>query len=68
MENEDATIEDSVLLEIVHEQAPISTGEVADAVGCSRRAAEYRLRALHADGELVSEAVGRELLWRPAPR
>jgi len=59
-------IDDAAVMSVVEDRGPVSTREVAEALGCSRRAVEYRLRTLYADGKLESTAVGRELLWWPA--
>ena len=40
-----------------------TTGDVADAVGCSRQTAHKRLRALEDDGQLDSKKVGSALVW-----
>ena len=60
---QDAGIDDAAVMRVVEERGPVSTREVSEILGCSRRAAEYRLRTLYADDCLESTAVGRELLW-----
>ena len=50
-------------LAAVREHAPASTKEVADAVGCTRQNADYRLRQLREDGEVRSKKVGASLVW-----
>ena len=50
-------------LTAVREHAPASTKEVADAVGCTRQNADYRLRQLREDGEVRSKKVGASLVW-----
>lgn len=49
----------------VFEHTPASTKEVADAVGCTRQNADYRLRQLRDDGEVRSKKVGPALVWLP---
>ncbi|MFB6227922.1 MAG: FaeA/PapI family transcriptional regulator [Halobacteriales archaeon] len=60
---QNAGIDDAAVMSVVEDRGPISTREVAETLGCSRRAAEYRLRTLYAEGSLESTAIGRELLW-----
>jgi hypothetical protein len=50
-------------LAAVRDHAPASTKEVADAVGCTRQNADYRLRQLRGDGEVRSKKVGASLVW-----
>ena len=56
------------ILAAVHEHAPASTTEVADAVGFARQNANYRLRQLEDEGEVRSKKVGPSLVWMPATR
>jgi biotin operon repressor len=62
---QDAGIDDAAVMSVVEDRGPVSTREVAETLGCSRRAVEYRLRTLYAEGRLESTAIGRELLWWP---
>jgi len=62
---QDAGIDDEAVMRVVADRGPVSTRGVAETLGCSRRAVEYRLRTLYADGKLESTAIGRELLWWP---
>jgi predicted ArsR family transcriptional regulator len=62
---QDAGIDDAAVMSVVTDREPVSTREVAETLGCSRRAVEYRLRTLYAEGKLKSTAIGRELLWWP---
>jgi len=39
------------------------TREIADAVGCNRRTADYRLRELEQEGKVTGEKVVRSLVW-----
>ena len=60
---QDAGIDDEAVMRVVADRGPVSTREVAETLGSSRRAAEYRLRTLYAEDRLESTAIGRELLW-----
>ncbi|MDY6819122.1 MAG: helix-turn-helix domain-containing protein [Halobacteriales archaeon] len=40
-----------------------TTREIADEVGCTRRAADYRLRELRQDGRIEARKFGGSLLW-----
>lgn len=57
--------DDAAFVEAVRALGPAPTREIADAVGCTRRAAEYRLRKLYAEGRVDSERVGTSLIWKP---
>ena len=52
-------------LKAVAELEPASTSEVAEAVGCSRRNADVRLRRLEDEGMVKSKMVGNSLVWFP---
>jgi predicted transcriptional regulator len=56
---------DQDFLEAVKEHQPASTSEVADAVGCSRRNADVRLRQLEEEGLIESKMAGNSLIWYP---
>lgn len=58
-------VEEAVVHEAVRDLGPASTREIAEAVGCSPRAAEYRLRTLYADGVIDTKTVGNTLIWLP---
>ena len=53
------------ILAAVEENEPAATSEVADAVGCARQNANYRLRKLEDEGEVRSKKVGPSLVWIP---
>lgn len=55
--------DEAAVLELLSLHGPLSTEEVADALDWTRRAADYRLRALYAGGKLESTTVGSSLLW-----
>jgi len=54
---------DEDFLEAVAELEPASTGEIAEAVGCSRRNADIRLRKLEEANEIQKKKVGNSLTW-----
>jgi predicted transcriptional regulator len=54
---------DTDFLRAVEEYEPASTSEVAEAVGCSRRNADVRLRKLEEAGEIRKKKVGNSLTW-----
>jgi predicted transcriptional regulator len=56
---------DDDFLDAVEANTPASTSEVAEAVGCSRRNAEVRLKRLEEAGEVRSKMVGNSLSWLP---
>ena len=56
---------DEQFISAVRDHQPASTGEVADAVGCTRRNADYRLRRLRDEGALDAKMVGNSLVWFP---
>ncbi|WP_254544557.1 helix-turn-helix domain-containing protein [Halomarina pelagica] len=51
------------ILAAVREYEPAGTMEVAEAVGCARQNADYRLRRLRDAGKVSSKKVGRTLVW-----
>jgi len=51
------------ILEAVGEHSPAATSEVADAVGCTRQNADYRLRQLEERGLVESKKIGAVLVW-----
>lgn len=55
--------DDEAFVEAVRTREPASTAEVAEAVGCTRRNADYRLRQLREDGTVESKLVGNSLVW-----
>lgn len=40
-----------------------TTNNVADELGCTRQAADFRLRRLRDEGEVESERVGNSMMW-----
>lgn len=55
--------EDGEFLDAVEENQPAATSEVAEAVGCPRRTADYRLRKLREEGAVESKMAGNSLVW-----
>jgi predicted transcriptional regulator len=53
---------DSAFLEAIRDGNQ-GTKAIADAVGCKRRTADYRLRQLEEAGDVTSEKIGRSLVW-----
>jgi len=59
-----ATSDEEVLQAIQDHRAPaVGTGDVADAVGVSRQAADYRLKNLKDDGLIDTELIGQTKIW-----
>lgn len=54
---------DTYFIETVNEQQPVSTGDVADSVGCTVRTAENRLKQLRDDGRVTGDLIGGSLVW-----
>ena len=54
---------DEDFLEAVTELEPASTREIAEAVECSRRNADVRLKRLEESGKVRSKMVGNSLSW-----
>lgn len=54
---------DEDFLDAVREHEPATTSEVAEAVGCVRQNADYRLRQLREAGRVESKKVGPSLVW-----
>lgn len=54
---------DEEVLDAVAGNAPAATTEVADSLGLTRQAADYRLRQLREDGRVESKQIGSALAW-----
>lgn len=55
---------DDEFFDVVNESdGPTGTGEIAERVGCTRRHALNRLRALEDKGVVTSKNVGNTLVW-----
>lgn len=50
-------------LDAVREHEPATTSEVAEAVGCVRQNADYRLRQLREAEKVDNKKVGPSLVW-----
>lgn len=55
--------DDEQFVKAVEQLQPATSGDVAEAVGCSRSSARRRLRELESDGELESSEVGGYQVW-----
>jgi hypothetical protein len=54
---------DAEFVSTVRAEQPVSTSEVAQSVGCTRRRAEQRLKSLRTDGKLNGDLIGNSLVW-----
>lgn len=54
---------DDDVIEAVRSVEYPTTSNVADVLGCSRQAADYRLRNLQDEGKVDAESVGNSLMW-----
>jgi predicted ArsR family transcriptional regulator len=56
---------DGDLIETVRKHEPAGTKEIADSIGATRRAVEYRLRSLADDetNDIQAKKIGRTLVW-----
>ena len=54
---------DSDFLDAVEKNAPASTSEVADEVGCTRRNADMRLKRLADDGKVKRKKIAASQVW-----
>lgn len=52
-------------LDAVREHDPATTAEVAEAVGCVRQNAVYRLKQLRERGVITSKKAGPSTVWMP---
>ncbi|WP_311174160.1 transcriptional regulator [Halobellus ordinarius] len=50
-------------LEALSEKGPSGTSDISNYVGCDRRTAYLKLKALEEDGKIRSQKVGNSLLW-----
>lgn len=51
-------------LNVLREGGPAGTTDIAEQVGCDRRTAYLKLKALEEDGVVESQKVGNALLWK----
>ena len=61
-------VTDDELLDAVAAKAPAATAAVADAVGLTRQAADYRLRRLREAGRVEADTIGGSLAWSVSER
>lgn len=54
---------DSDVLAAVDANTPAATSEVANDLGISRQAADYRLRQLRDEGRVEAKKIGASLVW-----
>jgi predicted transcriptional regulator len=54
---------DSDFLARLWDAEPLSTVEVAEAVGCAKKTAYSRLLTLESDGRVTKRSVGQAYLW-----
>jgi len=59
-------VEEDTILSAVETHAPAATSEVADELGLTRQAADYRLRQLRDREAVSSKKIGASLVWFPA--
>ncbi len=48
---------------VLEENGPAGTTEIADIIGCDRRTAYLKLQSLEDEGEVENRKVGNALLW-----
>lgn len=66
--NFDIEYSKDIFLDLLEESpVPITTTEIADKVGCSRRRAHERLQELEREGEIYSNLAGNEREWSSGP-
>ena len=54
---------DKDILQVVEDNEPAGTQEVADQLGIARQSADYRLRKLHEEGRVNKKRIGNSLAW-----
>ena len=54
---------DEDVLDATREHSPAATSEVADELGVTRQAADYRLRKLRDEDRVASKKIGASLVW-----
>ena len=62
-EQADVTHEEAEYIAAIRENSPATTKAIADTVGVTRQAADYRLRQLAEADEVESDMVGNTLIW-----
>jgi DNA-binding Lrp family transcriptional regulator len=54
---------DAQFIQQLRANGPCTTATIADAVNCTRRTADQRLKALRDDGVVTGELMGNSLVW-----
>lgn len=54
---------DDEILNAIREADPATTSNVGNELGCSRQAADFRLRRLEDEERVASQMVGNSLMW-----
>jgi DNA-binding Lrp family transcriptional regulator len=58
-----ASVSDEEIVEAVATAAPVGTSDVAEELGLTRQAADYRLRRLREAGRVEADRIGGSLAW-----
>lgn len=56
-------MDDAAIIEVLREDGPLSTVEIAERLGSSPRAADHRLRELHDAGSVEAAPIGNAIIW-----
>ena len=62
-----ASVSDEEIVDAVATAAPVGTSDVAEELGFTRQAADYRLRRLRETGRVEADTIGGSLAWSAAP-
>ena len=63
-----ASVSDEAVLDAVATAAPVGTSDVAEELGLTRQAADYRLRRLREAGRVEADTIGGALAWSVSER
>lgn len=58
-----ASVSDEAVVDAVATAAPVGTSDVAEELGLTRQAADYRLRRLREAGRVEADTIGGSLAW-----
>jgi DNA-binding Lrp family transcriptional regulator len=61
-----ASVSDEEIVDAVATAAPVGTSDVAEELGLTRQAADYRLRRLREAGRVKADTIGGSLAWSVA--
>ena len=61
-----ASVSDEEVVDAVARAAPVGTSDVAEELGLTRQAADYRLRRLREAGRVEADTIGGSLAWSAA--